>query len=209
MKERDGSDSEGRPTKRARADTSAHVPPAANYEKVLLSIRNEYFDAISRDYAQHWRLPNEILISDHICLSSRVGSGEGGGRKEGEYREIFLLWWCVREGGIVKQKLLKVSIKLGKLLDSSHKDVVERREDIEKIMTFSKENSRIVRILLKSAEDVVREFHGCYFRLFDRVFYHAENGLIDVFTFWKMEDMWEYGRLRDERDASTLLFLFM
>ena len=31
---------------------------AANYEKVLLSIQNEYFDAISPDDPQHW-LPNE------------------------------------------------------------------------------------------------------------------------------------------------------
>lgn len=105
MRERDGSDSEGRPTKRARADTSAHVPPAANYEKVLLSIRNEYFDAMSRDYAQHWRLPNEILILDHICSLNRVGTGQGGGRKKGEYREIFSLWWRVRGGGIVNSRL--------------------------------------------------------------------------------------------------------
>ncbi len=31
---------------------------AANYEKVLLSIQNEYFDAISREDPQHW-FPNE------------------------------------------------------------------------------------------------------------------------------------------------------
>ena len=31
---------------------------AANYEKVLLSIQNEYFDALSRDDFQHW-FPNE------------------------------------------------------------------------------------------------------------------------------------------------------
>lgn len=31
---------------------------AANYEKVLLSIRNEYFDALSRDDPQHW-FPNK------------------------------------------------------------------------------------------------------------------------------------------------------
>ena len=31
---------------------------AANYEKVLLSIQNEYFDVISRDDPQHW-VPNE------------------------------------------------------------------------------------------------------------------------------------------------------
>ena len=31
---------------------------AVNYEKVLLSIQNEYFDVISRDDPEHW-FPNE------------------------------------------------------------------------------------------------------------------------------------------------------
>lgn len=68
-------------------------------------------------------------------------------------------------------------------------------------MTFSKENARAVRTLLKPAEDAVKDFHGCYPTLSDRIFHHAEDGPTDAFNFWKIEGMAEYGKLRDDGDA--------
>ena len=81
---------------------------------------------------------------------------------------------------IEAQKLFKILIKLGKLLDTSQKEVTEKRDDIEKMIIFSKKNRKIVRNLVKSAEDIIEEFHECFLTLSDRIFLHdKEEPLIE------------------------------
>ena len=51
------------------------------------------------------------------------------------------------------------------------------------MIIFSKNNLKIIRILLKSTKDIVKRFYEYYFKLFNKVFYYAENEFINIFTF--------------------------